>query len=195
MAPERSALVLVDMQHDVVRGRWWTWWPEVGGIVTACVRLVDACHAQGVPVVYTKVEYRADGSDTPGAIASGVAEPTEYLVEGTPGTEIIPELAPTAVDVVTTKNLVSAFTSKPFASRIASLRADTLFVVGLAAEGGVRATVQDAHDQGLHPIVVADACGAFGEASYREHMQERFPALGRVVDLPTALAMLAAPPS
>jgi nicotinamidase-related amidase len=190
MTGERTALALIDMQVDVVRGRWWTWWPEVDSVVEACSNLLDTCHEAGVLVVYTKVEYSADGSNTPQAIASGVAQPTEYLIEGTDGVEIIEALTPGPDDLVMTKNLVSAFSIAEFATRIDTGDIGRLLVAGLSAEGGVRATAEDSHRRGLRTVVVSDACAAFGEESYSRTMSQVLPALGQVLDLGATARLL-----
>jgi nicotinamidase-related amidase len=190
MAAERTALALIDMQIDVVRGRWWTWWPDVDSVVEACSKLLDICRHAGVLVIYTKVEYSADGSNTPQAIAGGVAQPTEYLIQGTDGVEIIDALAPGPDDLVMTKNLVSAFSIADFATRIDTGDIGTRLVAGLSAEGGVRVTVEDSHRRGLRTVVVSDACAAFGEESYSRVMTEVFPSLAEVLDLDAATRLL-----
>ena len=131
----RSALVLIDMQEDVVNGRWWTWWPDIDQVVRHCVDLVAACRADDIPVLFTAVEYAADGSNTPAALAGGVSQPTEYLVEGSPGIELVPELVPGEGELVVVKNLVSAFDARGVPEELERLKVDTLMVAGLAVEG------------------------------------------------------------
>jgi nicotinamidase-related amidase len=188
----KIALALIDMQNDVVYGRWWKWWPEVNGIVGVCGDLIEQCRATETPVLYTKVEYKADGSNTPQAIATGIAQPTEYLIERSPGTDIVMRLAPKGEDVVATKNLVSAFSSQNFDQSLRDLGIGTLIVAGLAAEGGVRATVDEGIARGIRTIVVADACGAFSESSYQEMMNLIFPATAEVVRSDDVAALLEA---
>ncbi len=190
MVLERTALVLIDMQQDVVFGPWWTWWPDVDEVVRACAKLRDACHDAGALVIYTKVAYLVDGSNTPQAIATGVAQPTEYLVEGTEGVEIIRALTPDSRDMITTKNLVSAFSIAELSAAVKELSIETILVAGLAVEGGVRATVEDAHHLGLRTVVVADACAAFGPESYRSFMTEIFPSASLVMDVDAAIDLL-----
>jgi nicotinamidase-related amidase len=184
----RAALALIDMQEDVVHGRWWQWSPPVAGIVDRCVELVAACRARGVPVIFTAVEYHADGTNTPGAVAGGTPEPPEYLVEGTPGAELVPALRPEAGEVVAVKNLVSAFDAVGFSDALQASGADTLLVAGLAAEGGVAATVRDAHARGLRVVVVSDAVGAFSHERHDEHLRVVFPPLATVVSTAAAVA-------
>lgn len=176
----RAAAILIDMQQDVVWGRWWSWFPPSEAVLQRCVALVEICRSAGIPVIYTAVEYRADGSNTPSAIATGSATPTEYLIEDTPGVAIVPELAPAPGELVAVKNLVSAFTAQGLNEEFERQRIDTVLVAGLAVEGGVNATVVDAHARGMHVTVVADCCAAFDHASYQRYMSHVFPPLARV---------------
>jgi maleamate amidohydrolase len=186
-----AAAVLIDMQEDVVRGRWWTWWPAIDGVLGRCVDLVEACRQRTVPVIYTVVQYRPDGSNTPAALATGTAKPTEYLVAGTPGTAIVPELTPRSGELVAVKNLVSAFDAAGFTEAITGRNIDTILLAGLAVEGGVNATVQDAHSRGLRVILIADCCAAFSQARFEEHISTVFPPLATVLSLQDALAEVA----
>jgi nicotinamidase-related amidase len=185
--PLTAAAVLIDMQQDVVRGRWWTWWPDIDGVVARCVELANTCRAKRVPVIYTAVEYQADGSNTPQALATGNATPTEYLVQGTPGTAIVPELAPMSGELVAVKNLVSGFDAAGLSDAINAGPIDTILLAGLAIEGGVKATMEDAHARGLRVILVSDCCAAFSESSYQQHVTTAFPPLATVLPLREAL--------
>lgn len=187
-----AATILIDMQEDVVRGRWWTWWPPSDQVLDRCVELVASSRRAGIPVVYTAVEYKPDGSNTPAALAGGPTSPTEYLVEGTPGTAIVPELKPSSGEVVAVKNLVSAFTAAGMTEALENAGTHTILVAGLAVEGGVAATVADGHARGLRVIVVSDCCAAFGQGSYERHMTEVFPPIAEVLDLKGALAAVGA---
>jgi maleamate amidohydrolase len=176
------ALVLIDMQEDVVHGRWWSWWPSIDDVVQNCVELVAACRANEIPVIFTVVEYAPDGSNTPSAIASGDAQPTEYLVQGMPGVELVPEFEPASGELVAVKNLVSAFDAKGVVAVLERLGVDTLIVAGLAVEGGVNATVIDDRADPLDVIVVSDCVAAFSESSFDERVGGTFLARASVVD-------------
>ena len=71
-----------------------TWSPGVDEVVRACARLRDTCHEAGVSVIYTKVEYLADGSNTPQAIATEVAKPTRVPRRGLRGGRDHPRIWP-----------------------------------------------------------------------------------------------------
>jgi maleamate amidohydrolase len=186
--PTTAAAVLIDMQEDVVRGRWWTWWPDIDGVMARCIELVHTCRAMTVPVMFTAVEYQADGSNTPQALATGNATPTEYLIQGTPGTAIVPELAPASGELLAVKNLVSGFDAAGLSDAIDAGHIDTILLAGLAIEGGVNATLRDAHARGLRVILVSDCCAAFSESSYQQHLATAFPPLAAVLPLEEALA-------
>jgi nicotinamidase-related amidase len=169
------------MQTDVVRGRWWSWWPDIERVVDNCVDLVATCRGMGIPVVFTRVEYAADGSNTPKALSSGIAEATEYLIEGTAGVEFVPEFTPQQGELDAVKNMVSAFEAAGVPTELDRLGIDTILVAGLAIEGGVNATVHDPVAENFDMIVVSDCVAAFSEAAFNERMSGTFPPLASIM--------------
>ena len=83
-----------------------------------------------------------------------------WFLRGSPGFEIVPELAPQADEGVIDKIAFSAFESTPLAMILRDCGLKAFAIVGIAVEIGIDPTVRHGADLGLVPIVVQDACGA-----------------------------------
>ena len=118
--------------------------------------LAETARAAGVPVVFTRVEYRtpADGGQFYRKVPALAAFDT-----GNPLGHFTPELMPQPGDMVITKRYPSAFFGTGLAERFHAMGIDTLLIGGLSTSGCVRATVLDALCHGFVPLVVEDACG------------------------------------
>jgi nicotinamidase-related amidase len=83
-----------------------------------------------------------------------------WFLRGSPGFEIVPELAPHADEAVIDKIAFSAFEGTPLAMILRDCGLTAFAIVGIAIEIGIEPTAQHGADLGLVPIIVQDACGA-----------------------------------
>jgi nicotinamidase-related amidase len=204
--PERSALVIFDMLNcyvhppDAERARQ----IAATGVIAACQRLLGAARATGLPICYVGSSPRADGSDYPPLITDADAalvpwpdgprpraKPT--AVEGTPGVEVIPELAPRPGDHVFAKKRWSAFVGTPLDLTLRGLGVDTILLAGGSTDVGVTATAYAAIDLGYHLVVVRDACFTLRPGAQQFCMEGLFPRMGRVLTVEDAIALMARP--
>jgi nicotinamidase-related amidase len=114
----------------------------------------------GLQVVHVRVAFSAqDFASIPsrnkafGPLAGGGAS-----VDGTPDTEIIPELAPEDGDIVVTKTRFGAFSTTNLDVLLRGRGIDTLFVSGISTSGVVLSTVRDAGDRDYRLFLLADGC-------------------------------------
>jgi nicotinamidase-related amidase len=98
-----------------------------------------------------------------------------WFLRGAPGAEIVPELAPSADELVFDKLSMSAFEGTPLSFALRDCGIIGVAIVGIALEIGIEPTVRHATDLGFVPIVLEDACG-FGnkEAAGRALASMRF---------------------
>lgn len=173
--PERSALVLIDMQRDFL---------EPGGFgeslgndvsllrvaIEPCRALLDAFRANGLFVIHTREGHRPDLSDAPpeklgrGAPKSRIGDVGpmgRILVRGEPGQGLIPELAPIDGEPVIDKPGKGAFYATELGPILHHKKIETLFVVGVTTEVCVHTTVREANDRGYRCIVVGDCCASY----------------------------------
>jgi nicotinamidase-related amidase len=99
------------------------------------------------------------------ALAATGGTSGHLAVRGTPGYEIIPELAPLPNELVFDKNTSSAFHSTPIDLFLRNMNADTVILTGIASDQCVFATALDAADRGFHVIIASDACASLDPGS------------------------------
>ena len=143
----RPALLLIDLQvmqlgRDVpILEAVEEYQQAMGNIgwqaVPAISRLLHAARAAGLPVFHTRVIPRGRTAADP-AVA------------------IVSPVAPVSGETVLDKNHASAFFGTDLLTRLVRLKIDTLIVAGNSTSGCVRATVVDARQFGLHPLVPAE---------------------------------------
>jgi maleamate amidohydrolase len=119
-------------------------------------RLAEAARAVGVPVIFTNVQYRADGSD--GGVFTRKSPVVRMWVEGAPLGAFPDDLIPHPGDRVITKQYPSAFFGTGLAEALHAEGIDTLLIGGYSTSGCVRASALDAMQYGFVPLVVRDAC-------------------------------------
>lgn len=130
-------------------------------------RLIDVCHERGVPVIYTTMaDLRDDGWDRGRFAEKNRRGGEDRAVHAEDANLIVPEIAPTAGDVVIHKYKPSAFHATMLTSFLTDLRADSIVVVGTTTSGCVRATVVDAFSYNYLVTVVEEGTFDRGEASH-----------------------------
>lgn len=120
-------------------------------------KLLAVARKQGWPVAHSRIVYQDDDSD---ANVFSVKVPTMLaLKETSPGSQIVPQLAPLPGEYVVRKNVPSAFFATDLAPWLTQRGVKTLIVAGAVTSGCVRASVVDAMCWGFRPIVVSDCVG------------------------------------
>lgn len=174
-APERAALVVIDMQRDFL---------EPGGFgeslgndvsllqsaVGPCARALAAARAAGLLVVHTREGHRPDLADAPPAkVARGpagarIGDPGpmgRILVRGEPGHGIVEELAPLPGEPVIDKPGKGAFYETDLGLVLRNRNIDTLFVAGVTTEVCVHTTIREGNDRGYRCVALADCCASY----------------------------------
>lgn len=127
--------------------------PEV---IAAVRELVSRARNSEVPVFWTRVEFPVGGD---GGVWFDKVPALSSFETGNRLGDWLPQLSPTAGEVVVTKQHASGFfgTGLDVALRAAAI--DTVIVCGVSTSGCVRATVTDASAHGFIPYVVREAVG------------------------------------
>jgi ureidoacrylate peracid hydrolase len=173
----RSAVIVVDMQNDFASTGGMFDLAQIDircvrAIVPPIVELLRAAREAGVVVVYLKMAFRPDLSDTGGphsptwvkhiplrAGASTVApdgSASRVLIRDTWNTEIVSELTPEPGDLVVYKHRYSGFFDTELDALLRARNVDTLLVVGATTSVCVESTVRDAMFRDYHCLVVED---------------------------------------
>jgi maleamate amidohydrolase len=143
-------------------------------------RLVAAARQAGVPVVFTRVVYGADGRD--GGLFFRKVPALRAYVDGSPLGAFVEGLLPEPGDVVVIKQYASSFFGTSLASTLNAWGIDTLVITGFSTSGCVRATALDALQHGFAPFVVREACGERDERPKEANLFDLQAKYAEVID-------------
>lgn len=180
----RPALLVIDfVQAYLVPGS-----PLYAGVEAArdaCITLLGAARAAGIPVLHTNVAYQPGGRDggvffrkVP-ALACFEAGAHPELARFAPGLE------PRAGETVITKQYASAFFGTSLASTLTALGVDTLLIAGVSTSGCVRATGVDCCQHGFVPVIVREAVGDRAPGPHEANLFDLQAKYAEVLDLAT----------
>lgn len=130
---ERTALLVVDMQNDVVAEAW-----ERDAVVGRIAGLVDRARRAEVPVVW-------------------VQHSDAELEVGSVGWRIVPELVPADGEARIGKRYGDAFEDTDLDAVLADLEVGRLVVAGAETDACIRSTIHGAFTRGYDTVLVGDA--------------------------------------
>ncbi|CUR76943.1 Maleamate amidohydrolase [Achromobacter xylosoxidans] len=154
--------------------------------------LLAHAREQGWPVAHSRIVFSDDDADSnifclkvPGMLT---------LKEDSHNSAIVPQLAPEPGEYVVRKSTPSAFYGTMLAPWLAQRGVQTLVVAGCVTSGCVRASVVDAMQAGLRPLVVSDCCGDRALGPHEANLFDMAQKYAAVMPLEQALADIAALP-
>ncbi len=169
MAPrppvDRTALIVVDMQNGFCRDggssdKIFTI-DQCKAAIGPCVKLIRAARSVKVPIIYTRIVWRADYRD--GGVLTDELIPAlkeiQCCAEGSWDAELIDEMDPQPEDFIIDKNRYSAFYGTPLGSILSSMDIRHLVVCGVTTNICVETTVRDAAQRDFRVFVPRDATG------------------------------------
>ena len=175
IAPERTAVVLVDMQNAFASpgGMLDLAGIDVGPAAQAVANarlLVDAARTARIPVIYLVMGYAPDqsnagGEDSPNprkelALCLMRERPElkgKLLTYGTWDFQIVDALTPHPGELVILKPRYSGFVGTPLDAQLRSLGIRTLLMAGIASNVCVESTLRDAYFREYWPVMIEDA--------------------------------------
>ena len=173
--PATTTLLVIDMQRDFIeRGGFGEALgndvSRLAAIVPTVRDLLGWARAHGIRIVHTREGHRPDLADCPPAkrqrgrpaLRIGDAGPMgRILVDGQPGNDIVPELAPRAGETVIVKPGKGAFYATKLDEFLRSQRITHLIVAGVTTEVCVQTTMREANDRGYECLLVEDATESY----------------------------------
>lgn len=183
--PAKAVLLVVDMQNDFVLPDAPMEVAAARQRVPAVAALVARAREAGVPVIYTQhVLY--DGFDVSPLETTQLPHlKTAGMRAGTPGVEIIAELAPLPGEVVIPKHRYDAFYNTRLETVIRNIRgrnvADSVIITGTVTSVCCESTARSAFMRDLRVFFVDDATGGFDDASHRATLATIDRVFGKVV--------------
>jgi nicotinamidase-related amidase len=151
----RTALLIMDYQNATVSNVE----ARDPNLLDRAVAVLAAARAASVPVVHVVVRFRPGYPEvSPRNRAFSSIRSSGRLLEGTPGAEIHPRVAPQPGEPVVVKRRVGAFSTTDLAAILSAFDAATLLLLGIATSGVVLSTVRWAADMDYELVVVEDCC-------------------------------------
>jgi len=161
---------------------------DLTDVVHATNTLIGKCRDIAAPVYFFVAGYRPDLADA--GVWHRKMAGMASLVQGSEGVRLDPRLARREADHIMTKKYASCFAGTDLAARLVAQGVDTVVVAGCTTSGCVRATVVDAVQSGMRPIVVPEAVGDRSAAAHRQSLLDIDAKYGDVVTLEETLRRL-----
>lgn len=155
--PQRPVMVVLDMIQDHLTPGKPMEVPRARAIVPAMKRRLDEARAKSVPIIYVCDTHPPDDID--------FRDWPVHAVEGTPGADPWPEIAPEKGDHLIRKRTYSAFTGSELAPLLEELSADEIILTGCLTEIGVSATAHDALQRGFVVTIPPDVQAGASEVA------------------------------
>ena len=184
----RPALLIVDVVAAYLTEGSPLFMASAAAALASNARLARAARAASVPVVFTNVSYKPDGSD--GGVFYRKAPVLKAFVEGSPLGAFPPGLPPEPGDKVFTKQYPSAFFGTGLAEALHAEGVDTVIVTGYSTSGCVRASALDAMQYGFVPLVVREACADRHEGPHEANLFDLQAKYAEVISEAEALAVI-----
>ena len=173
--PSGLVLFAIDMQRDYLEdggyGSSLGLDPEPSrAIIPAMQALIGEFRDHGLPIVHTKQCHKPDLSDCPPAkrrrgrqaLKIGDEGPMgRLLICGEPGSDIIPELAPAAGEIVIEKPGKGSFYNTDLQAELDRVGATHLVLTGVTTEVCVQTTMREANDRGYECLLIEDATESY----------------------------------
>lgn len=208
MNPNRTALIIIDMQKDFLDPRGYA--SKTGldvsvlrKIIPSVSRILACARRLDMLVIHTREGHRPDLSDCPsaklersraaGAEIGSVGPLGRLLIRGQSGHDFIRELRPLLCEQIVDKPGYGAFHQTDLEPLLKALDIQHLLICGVTTEVCVHSTLREAVDRGYSCTLIADACGsAFPELheAALQMAEVEGGIFGRVTDTQTVIAEL-----
>ncbi len=118
-----------------------------------------AVRAAKLPIFFVRVAFRPGHPEvSANNLGFSAARSANRLVDGTPGAEIHPELAPLADEPIVTKHRISPLPETDLGNLLRARDVNHLVLAGVATSGCVLSTVRIAADLDYRLTVIEDLC-------------------------------------
>jgi nicotinamidase-related amidase len=177
-AANRTALLLIDLQNSFCNdaGSMAKQRRPIGAMQKAaqsCARLAEAAHRTGIPVIWTRMQFRsdyADGGRLVHYIRPNLAK-IGALQAGTFDAELADGIGYMPGDTVIDKARYSALYGTSLEVTLRARQIACVFVGGVTTSMCVESTVRDLGQRDYEVIVVREACGDFDEARHNASLE------------------------
>jgi nicotinamidase-related amidase len=178
LAPAETALLVIDIQNTYMEpkpdaaddARWQPFFERMRGtVIPNTARLIAACRGRGVETIFARVAcHKLDGRDRS---LSQKKPGFNYLLlpKDREDAQVVPELAPSADEIVITKTTDSALTGTNLRLILHNMGIRNVIAAGIFTDQCVSSTVRSLADESFDVVVIEDCCAA---ATMELHHQE-----------------------
>ncbi len=192
--PDRTALLVIDMQNDFVRPGAPMEVPMARQLLPNMQRLVEVCRRLEVPVLFTQHILYPHLNVSPLEIAIQPQLRKAGIRAGTDGVEIVSDLRPLPGEIVVPKHRYDAFYNTPLETLLRTVggpgQVDTVIITGTVTNICCESTARSAYMRDFKVVFVSDANGGFDETSQQATLTTIRRAFGRVTDTDTVVKEL-----
>lgn len=162
--------------------------------VPAMQALVTKSRSRGIPVIYTRHLLLDAHNISPLEVTYQPWLRSAGMREGHPGSEIIPELAPSPDEIVIGKHRYDAFYNTQLETVIRNIgrrgSIDTLIITGTVTSVCCESTARSAFMRDFKILFVSDATGGFDSLSQEASLESIRRVFGYVVSTEEVLAAI-----
>ena len=174
-----TALIVIDLQRGIVDGNFLH---PIGEVIDRARELIDAFHANNLPVVLVNVAGRAPGRTEQGPRNS------PSFAEG--WTDLLPQLDQQPSDLVVTKRSWGAFATTDLERQLKARGVAQVVVTGVATSGGVEATARQAYEHGFNVTLALDAMTDTRQEAHEYSVRNVFPRVGETGSAQDIISLL-----
>jgi nicotinamidase-related amidase len=153
----RTALLVIDMLQDFLHGPFAG--PGADRLIGPVRTAIARARARGVPVIFIGDAHAANDAEFK------VLPP--HAIVGTPGAEVVEELAPQSGDVIVKKTRYSGFFETELTDVLRRMKVDTIALCGLQTDCCVLYTAADGFFRDFRPVLLEDALTARTDEGHR----------------------------
>ena len=179
LIPAETALLCIDVQNYGMalhedpgeRARWAPFHERMRGTVIPTLRaLQDSFRASGIDVIHARIAcLLEDGRDR--SLSQKMPGWNNLLMPTTTeASQIIPELAPAAGEIVVTKTTDSALTGTNLRLVLSNMGIRNVIVTGVYTDQCVSSTVRSLADESFNVVLIEDCCAAGTDELHRQEL-------------------------
>src|SRR5260370_14193512 len=160
--PKKTAMIVVDTQNDLVASGAAMETPAARQIAPKIAEALRICRDAEIKIIYTAHVHRRDGCDM--GLFDDLHPPIanrDALVDGTPGVEVDPDLAPAPGEHVIKKHRYSGFFGTDLDIILQEWGIDTVIISGTTTENCCHATARDAMFRNYRVVFLSDATATY----------------------------------
>ncbi len=157
--PAKAALLVVDMQRFFLDAASPTFTCSGAAILPSVARTIEAFRSRGRPIIYTRHVHHPEKLD------AGIMQWwwQGMCLEGSPESDVHPDIAPRAEDKVVLKHRYSAFYDTDLETVLRCLGIGDIVVCGVMTNLCCESTARDAYYRDYRVFFLADATGTVSE--------------------------------